>query len=98
MRHLCLAAAAILTVTGCAREERRPDTAAATPAATSEASTNADRARTAATIANAIAARPLAADSILKANNHTRESFQRLMFDIAADSAMSAVYASVKNR
>ena len=96
MKPVCLAAAAMLLAIGCAREERRPDTTAATT--TTAASANADRARAAATIANAIAARPLAADSILKANNHTRESFQRLMFDIAADSAMSAVYASVKNR
>ena len=93
MRHSYLATLALIVGAACAREERRPDTSAA--AVTANASET-DRARAAATIANAIAANPAAADSILTANGHTRESFQRLMYDIAADSALSAVYAAAK--
>ena len=93
MRHSYLAALALIAGVACAREERRPDTSAATAAANTSAT---DRARAAATIANAMAANPAAADSILTANGHTRESFQRLMYDIAADSALSAVYAAAK--
>jgi hypothetical protein len=64
-------------------------TAAVTPAATTSP-------EQAAAIANAIAVNPAGADSILKANNHTPESFDQLMYRIAADSAMSATYASAK--
>ena len=93
MKYSYVAAIALIAGLGCAREERAPDTSAAAAGATSSAT---DRARAAATIANAIAAKPAAADSILTANGHTRESFQRLMYDIAADSALSAVYAAAK--
>jgi len=92
MRNTYLAAMALVVGIGCAREERAPDTSAAAAAASSAT----DRARAAATIANAIAANPAAADSILTANSHTRESFQRLMYDIAADSALSAAYTAAK--
>lgn len=50
----------------------------------------------AARLANAIEALPSSADSILKAAGHTPESFQQLMYDIAADSAMSAEYAATR--
>ena len=93
MTHTYLAVMALIVGAACAREERRPDTSAAAVAANASAS---DRARAAAKVANAIAANPAAADSILKANGHTRDSFQRLMFEIAADSALSAVYAAAK--
>ena len=93
MRYTYLASMALIVGVACAREERRADTSAAAPAA---ASAEDERARTAANIANAIAANPAAADSILTAAGHTRESFQRLMYDIAADSALSAVYAAAK--
>ena len=53
---------------------------------------------TAAAIANAIAAKPAAADSILKANGHTRDSFEALMYDIASDSAMSVAYAAARKK
>lgn len=55
-----------------------------------------DSATAAANISNAIAANPAAADSILRANGHTAESFEQLLFDIAADSGMSARYAAAK--
>ena len=92
MRYLCLGAAVLLIVVGCTRREKSADTAAvaATPTA--------DRAQTAASVANAIAANPSAADSILRAAGYTRDSFQKLMYEIAADSAMSAEYAATKTR
>lgn len=93
MRYTYLASMTLIVGVACARSERPADTSAPAAAASSPAD---DRARTAATIANAIAANPAAADSILTANNHTRDSFSRLMYDIAADSALSAVYAAAK--
>ena len=101
MRSLCLAAGVMVAVTGCAGGEKTGDSAAAavTPTPASSASTQTtDRARTAAAVANAIAARPTAADSILTAAGMTRDSFQTLMYEIAADSAMSAAYAAAKTR
>lgn len=92
MRVLCLCAVVLLAATGCARGEQQADTAvvAATPVA--------DRAVAAAATANAIEANPSAADSILGAAGYTRDSFQSLMYEIAADSAMSASYAAAKAR
>ena len=55
-----------------------------------------DRTVTAAHVSDAIKARPAAADSILRANGYTRESFEREMYDIAADSARSAAYVAAK--
>ena len=55
-----------------------------------------DRTVTAAHVSNAIKAHPASADSILKANGYTRESFEREMYDIAADSARSAAYVAAK--
>ena len=59
-------------------------------------STAADPVVKAATTAKAIEARPAAADSILTAAGYTRESFQKLMYEIAANSAKSAAYAAAK--
>ena len=100
MRSLCLVAGVLVAVAGCAGGEKTGDSAAAavTPTPASSASTNTDRARTAAAVANAIAARPSAADSILTAAGMTRDTFQTLMYEIAADSAMSAAYAAAKTR
>jgi len=89
MRVLTLGAVALLAAAGCARVERSPDAAARSPAS---------RAVTAAAVANAIAAHPAAADSILGAAGYTRASFQKLMYEIAADSAMSVAYAAAKQR
>jgi hypothetical protein len=93
MRYLALGAALMVAVSACAKEEKKADA----PVVTTGTST-ADRARAAATLANAIAANPTAADSILRANGHTQDSFQNLMYEIAADSAMSAVYSAAKSR
>lgn len=91
MRVLYLGLAALLAGSACANSEKTADTAAeVTPSAT-------DRARRAALIANAVAANPVAADSVLKAAGHTQDSFQRLMYEIASDSVMSAAYAGAKN-
>lgn len=77
----------------CARETPGTDTTAAqTPAAAP------DTAAIAANIANAIAANPAKTDSILQANGHTAQSFEDLMFRIAADSGMSARYAAGRAR
>ena len=96
-RNLCLCClgAVALVAVSCARggDDVGTDTAAAAAPA---ADPSADRARAAAAVANAMAANPAAADSILTAAGYTRDSFQELMYDIAADSAMSAVYAAAK--
>ena len=94
MRMPFIAAAVLLTTVGCAREANDADTAVAVTASASTA----DGARAAASTANAIAANPAGADSILRAAGHTRDSFQKMMYEIAADSAMSAVYAAAKGR
>lgn len=92
MRRLCLGAVVLLVATGCARGDENPDTAVI------EATPTPDRATAAAAVANAIAANPAAADSILSAAGYTRDSFQELMYEIAADSAMSAAYAAARTR
>ena len=90
MKAICTAALLLASV-ACARgddasSERAADTSAAA------------RATTAAAVANAIAAKPAAADSILRAAGYTPEQFEQLMYDIAADSAMSAAYAAARTR
>lgn len=101
MRIPFIAAAVLATTFGCARGERSDadtagDTVTSTGSTGSTAGSTADRARSAATVANAIAANPARADSILQAAGYTRDSFQAVMYEIAADSAMSAVYAAAK--
>lgn len=99
MRITFLATAALLTALGCAGDDRADadsTAAAASQPAASASTSSSDRARAAARVANAIAANPAGADSILRANDHTRESFEKLIWEIAADSAMSAVYAAAK--
>ena len=93
MRGLCVTIAA-LAVMGCARDEEAPDTSVA--AAAEAMSPAEERARSAAAVANAIAARPAAADSILQAAGFTRAGFDSLMYEIAADSSASAAYAAAK--
>lgn len=91
MRVLYLGLATLLAVSACAKNDKT------TSAAVEAAPSPADRARNAALTANAVAANPAAADSILKAAGHTQDSFQKLMYEIAADSVMSAAYASARN-
>lgn len=82
---------AVVLLAACARGENAADDTTAAlgaPTASSEAK--------AAAVSNAIAANPAAADSILTANGYTRESFEREIFAIAADSARSAAYAAAK--
>jgi hypothetical protein len=55
-----------------------------------------EQARAAATLANAMAANPSRADSIISAAGYTVESFERLMYEIAADSAQAAAYAAAR--
>lgn len=96
MRFLCLGVAALLSLAACAKDDKTASESDSTTATT--ATTPAARARAAALTANAIAANPAAADSILKAGGYTPDGFQKLMYEIAADSAMSAAYASAKGR
>lgn len=98
MRVLSLGAAALLALSACAKPDQAPNAATATGATGATTSPAASRARTAALTANSIAAHPAAADSILKAGGYTPDGFQKLMYEIAADPAMSAEYASVRGR
>jgi len=91
MRYPSVMMAVLLATAACsAGEETRDTTAVAAPAT--------NRARTAASVANAIEASPARADSILRAAGYTRDSFQQAMYEIAADSAMSAEYAAAKKQ
>ncbi|HSJ62520.1 MAG TPA: hypothetical protein VK922_01320 [Gemmatimonadaceae bacterium] len=93
MRLVCILAALLIAL-GCGTAEQAPpdttDIMAGAGAGTSE------RAVTAARIADAIARTPNATDSILSAAGHTTESFERLMYEIAADSAAAAAYAAAR--
>ena len=91
MRQISILAAAALLLAACAKPET-PATDSAAPAATPTADANVK----AAMVSNAIKANPAAADSILKANGYTAESFERELFDIAADSTRSAAYAAAR--
>ena len=90
MRSLYIGSLIVLAA-ACGGGVKSADSTAAT-----SATTDADPAVKAANVANAIAANPAGADSILTANGYTRESFDKQLLDIAADSAMSARYAAAK--
>lgn len=90
MRFILGGAAALLLLSACgSREQAGSDTAGSGDEA---------RAAHAAMIADAIEANPVAADSILRAAGYTAVTFERLMYEIARDSVMSAVYTSAKGR
>ena len=91
MRYTSVLTALLLATAACASGEKKSDTTAAAAPGNS-------RARTAASVANAIEANPAKADSLLKAAGYTRDSFQQAMYEIAADSAMSAEYAAAKKQ
>lgn len=95
MRNPCATAALLLVVMACGADRPDADTAAAV-SDTTAAAAGQEGARTAASIANAMESNPAAADSILTAAGHTRESFEALMYEIAADSSLSATYAAAK--
>jgi hypothetical protein len=84
--------ALIVLATACAKTET-PASDTTTPAATPA---TVDRVATAAAVSKALETNPAAADSILRANGMTADEFQRLMYDIARDSAQSAAYAAAK--
>jgi len=88
----CGAALLLAAAAGCGRGGEKTDTTVAV------ATSAADRAVAAAAVANAIAANPAAADSILSEAGYTPDGFQQLMYQIAADSAMSASYAAARTR
>jgi hypothetical protein len=86
MKRLISGLALAAAMSACARGENAADSTAA----------SSDPVVTAAATAKAIEANPAGADSILKAAGYTRESFQQLMYDIAADSAKAAAFAAAK--
>jgi hypothetical protein len=92
MRILIIGVLALFAVSACGKTDQPAEgtVAVTTPAA--------DRAHAAALTANAIAANPASADSILKAGGYTPDGFQKLMYEIAADSTMSAGYAAARGR
>ena len=92
MRALRFGAVLLLAAIGCGGGGEKTDTTVVV------ATSPADRAVAAAALANAIAANPAAADSILQAAGYTPAGFQELMYEIAADSAMSAAYAAARAR
>lgn len=51
-----------------------------------------------AAVANAIEAQPAAADSILAAHDMTRVTFDSLIYEVAADSALTAAYEQARRR
>jgi hypothetical protein len=93
VRILPVGIAIVLAVSACAKADKPATTTTVTATPTAS-----DRALSAARSANAIASNPQAADSILKANGYTQDSFEKLMFEIAADSAMSATYSAARVR
>jgi hypothetical protein len=80
LRRLALGTALILAA-ACGRSDGRT--------AGASAMTPVDRA---VAVAQAIQARPTAADSILAAHGLTRDGFDALLYDIAADSAWARTY------
>jgi len=93
MRRIDFLAGLFLLAAGCGGGEKPSTTAQDKPA---RALTTIELATEAARVANAIEALPTRADSILKAAGQTPESFQQMMYQIAADSAMSAAYAAAR--
>lgn len=94
MRGTTRIAAVLLILAACAGGEKNN---AADTQASGEGAAGVGRARAAATLANAMAANPSRADSILSAAGYTVESFERLMYEIAADSAQAAAYAAARS-
>jgi hypothetical protein len=93
MRILTFAALTLLASGACSRADSTADSTSAASATAAD-----DPATKAAVVANAISANPASADSILTANGYTRDSFDKQLMDIAADSAMSARYAAAKTK
>ena len=93
MRYISSLAAVLLVLAACSRSDSSTlDTSASATSGT------ADRTTTAAMVANAIKANPAGADSILKANGYTADSYQREMYAISADSQRSAAYADARKK
>lgn len=100
MRYLSLCATLLLAAAACSKGDKDTDTVAVatTPAPAPAAAPVDERATNAARVASAMEANPAAADSILKAAGYTRDSFEALMYDIAADSASAAAYAAARSQ
>ncbi len=92
IRTLNTIAASLLLLAACAGGDRK----LADAQGSSAAPTGEVRAHTAAALANAVAANPSRADSILSAAGYTVESFEQMMYEIAADSAQAAAYAAAR--
>lgn len=86
MKTLIVGLAIATMLAGCGRGDTAADSSGA----------SADPVIAAASTAKAIEANPAGADSILKAAGYTLESFQELMYDIAADSTKAAAFVAAK--
>jgi hypothetical protein len=91
LAYVLPAIAAVIALGGCGGSGSR-DTAETAAEAPAGASVEAR----AASIADAIEARPTAADSILAANGMDLESFEALMFEIAADEQRTAAFQAAR--
>jgi hypothetical protein len=105
MRHRFALALLITTTSACDGGDKPAPAAQDQAASSADAAAEVpltgsptDLATEAARVANAIEQMPGSADSILKAAGQTPESFQQLMYRIAADSAMSAAYSAVRQK
>lgn len=97
MNTMMLLAAATLVATGACTKPDEDAAEAPAAAAPTETALEAD-VRRAAAIANALAAMPVKADSILSAHGTTAEQLEQLMYRIARDSTASAEYGRLTGR
>lgn len=90
----------LLILTACGGSEERPPAEADAPAADTAAVSVVvpEWVAPVAAVANAIEARPAAADSILAANGMTREEFESRLFEIAADPMLTEAYEGARAR
>ena len=98
MNYRLLFPVALLVLAACSKAERAEDamadSAAMAPAAGPAAMAPDAEVEKAAAVYRGVQANPAAAESVLTAHGLTQAGFDSLMFEIAADSARAAAYAS----
>lgn len=87
-------AALLLLAAACSKPAAPAALMDSAAAAASAMAVNPTTAVAAAAVAKAVDAMPEKADSILTANHYTAATFERFLYDIAADSASAAAYAA----
>lgn len=99
---LCRAATttlALVVLVGCGDSTDRPaDADRGATGAEAEAEAVPEWVTRVAMVANSIEDRPTAADSILAANDMTRDEFESRLYDIAADPVLTAAYEGARLR